>query len=664
MNDAMNDADNDPHAGRAALPCGTWPSPITAQRIAAGTRPLSQPRLDGAAVYWLEGLAAEGGRVTAMALQPGQAPAPLTAAPLNLRNRVHEYGGGAYAVRDGEMVFSNYVDNCVYRQRGSGPTRALTSDGQRRYADFEFDPLRRRVIAVCEDHRASDQEARASLVALALDGEAEPVELAAGFDFYAAPRLSPDGRQLAWLCWCHPQMPWDGNELWLADVADDGRLAGARRIAGGPTEALCQPAWSPDGVLHVVSDRSGWWNLYRLDSGPAEAGATDALRPVCPRPAEFGAPMWIFGQSMYGFDGDDAIVAIAIEQGLCRLGRIDRRSGEWMPIATPWTELDALQVGRGQVIALAGSPTEPQQLVRIALADGRAMSVATLAASIDEWPEPAALSQPRVMRFASEGGREAHAFFYPPSSATCCVPDGERPPLLVTSHGGPTSMATSSLRLGLQYWTSRGFAVLDVNYGGSSGFGREYRHRLDGQWGIVDVQDCVAAARHVAAQGWVDASRMAIRGGSASGFTTLCALIFHDLFSCGASYYGVSDLAALDADTHKFESRYTTTLIGPPAERARLDRERSPLANVGRLSCPMIFFQGLDDRAVPPAQSEAMVQALRGRGIPVAYLAFEGEGHGFRQAATLQRTLEAELSFYAQVFGFTPAEAGEPVVLG
>jgi dipeptidyl aminopeptidase/acylaminoacyl peptidase len=660
----MNDAMTPPDAGKAALPCGTWPSPITARRIAAGTRPLSQPRLDGATVYWLEGLSAEGGRVTLMRASPGGHAVAVTPAPLNLRSRVHEYGGGAYAVRAGEIVFSNYVDNGVYRQQGDGPAHALTSDGQRRHADFEFDPSRRRVIAVCEDHRAPGQEARASLVALALDGEGEPVELAAGFDFYAAPRLSPDGRQLTWLCWRHPQMPWDGSELWLADVGDDGRLAGARRVAGGSSEALCQPAWSPDGVLHVVSDRSGWWNLYCLDSGTGVAAAADALRPVCPRPAEFGAPMWVFGQAMYGFDGDDGIVAIVIEQGLCRLGRIDRRSGVWTPIATPWTELDALQVGSGQVIALAGSPTAPQQLVRIALADGRATTLATLATSIEVWPEAAALSQPRVLRLASEGGRETHAFFYPPTSAACRVPEGERPPLLVTSHGGPTSMATSSLRLGLQYWTSRGFAVLDVNYGGSSGFGREYRHRLDGQWGIVDVQDCVAAARHVAALGWVDAGRMAIRGGSASGFTTLCALIFHDLFRCGASYYGVSDLAALDADTHKFESRYTTTLIGPAAERSRLDRQRSPLANVGRLSCPMIFFQGLDDRAVPPAQSEAMVQALRERGIPVAYLAFEGEGHGFRQAATLQRTLEAELSFYAQVFGFTPAEAVEPVALG
>lgn len=636
---------------RTIAPFGTWKSPITAQRVAGGIKPLWAARLDGDAVVWLEGLPAEAGRVAAVRrpLAAGASTQALTPAPYNVRSRVHEYGGGACIAEGGTLYFSNFGDNLVYRRSPDGRIEALTQEPRHRHADFELDAPRQRLIAVREDHAQGSHEPRNLLVALPLDG-GDALELAAGHDFYAAPRLSPDGRHLAWLCWNHPQMPFNGTELWLAEVAEDGRLVQPRRLAGSATESLCQPLWSPDGQLFVVSDRSGYWNLYRVEG--------DALQAVCPMAAEFGRPQWVFGQRMYGFNGRDEIIATCIEQGVSRLGRIDLRRGGWTPIPTDRTDFEELHVGPGFIVALAASPTQPQHVLHLALDSGEHSLLAT---SFADLPDPAWLPRPESLAFASEDGRIAHAFHYPPTNPDFEAPPGERPPLVVMSHGGPTSMSTTALRLGFSFWTSRGFAVLDVNYGGSSGFGRAYMDALKGRWGIVDVQDCVAAARHLAQRGSVDPERMAIRGSSASGFTTLCALMFHDVFKTGASAFGVSDLAALDADTHKFESRYTEYLVAAPPERERLYRERSPALHADRLKRPVIFFQGLDDKVVPPAQSEAMVEALKARGVPVAYLTFEGEGHGFRRLETLRRTSEAELWFYSRVFGFEPADAIEPV---
>lgn len=650
-------------------PYGSWKSPITAQRLAAGTRPLAAPQIDGEQVYWLEGQAGEGGRVAAVRAEPNGCGVVVTPAPFNVRSRVHEYGGGALLVAGGTLYFSNFSDNLVYCQHGDAAPQALTANPQQRHADFVLDPRRQRLIAVREDHSRPGEEARNSLVAIALPGEggeggaqsgpsgpsgasgpSRPSELAAGFDFYAAPRLSPDGRQLAWLCWRHPHMPWEASELWLAEVAESGELVQPRRIAGGADESLCQPLWSPRGELFVVSDRTGWWNLYRV--------VGETLHAVCTMQAEFGRPQWVFGQAMFGFTGSDEIVAIAIEQGLSRLLRVDLASGRAQAIETPFTDLDDLRAGPGWVVALAGSPLLPQQVVRIDAASGMSH---VLRRSIDALPDAAEVSVPERLSYPSQGGRLAHAFFYPPRNRDFEAPAGSLPPLMVISHGGPTSMSTCTLRLSIQYWTQRGFAVLDVNYGGSSGFGRAYMTLLKGQWGVVDVDDCVAGARHLAAQGRVDADRMAIRGGSAGGFTTLCALAFHRVFKAGASYYGVSDLKGLDADTHKFESRYTAWLVAAEPDRERLYAERSPALHADLISCPVIFFQGLDDKVVLPAQSELMVAALKARGIPVAYLAFEGEGHGFRRKETIARTLEAEAWFYARVFGFELADAVEPV---
>jgi dipeptidyl aminopeptidase/acylaminoacyl peptidase len=631
-------------------PYGTWKSPLTAQRVAAGAKPLSAPRIAGPSLVWLEGLPAEGGRVAAMRLLPNGQRETITPAAFNVRTRVHEYGGGALAVQDDTLFFSNFSDNLVYAQERGGAPRVLTGNKLQRHADLELDASRRRLIAVREDHTAGGHEPSTSLVALPLDTSQPAATLACGSDFYAAPRLSPDGKQLAWITWSHPRMPWNGTELWLADVDTQGALANSRRVAGGATESLCQPAWSAAGELFVVSDRTGWWNLYRVRG--------QDLVPLHPMQAEFGQPMWVFGQSLYAFTGAHEMVAACFEGAVSRLLRIDLRSGVASPLATPLTDIREVRGGPGFVVVHAAAADRPEQIVRINV---ETASHEVVAQAITELPEARYLSRPQSITYPSASGRVAHGFFYPPANGDWRAPEGELPPLVVTSHGGPTSMSTNSLKLSVQYWTSRGFAVLDVNYGGSTGYGRAYMELLKGQWGIVDVEDCVAGARYLAERGFVDAARMAIRGGSASGFTTLCALTFHRVFKAGASHFGVSDLAGLDADTHKFESRYTSDLVAPPPRREQLYRERSPILHTDKLSCPMIFFQGLDDKVVPPAQSESMVRALRSRGIPVAYLAFEGEGHGFRRQENIQRSLEAELLFYAQVFGFQPADAIEPI---
>jgi dipeptidyl aminopeptidase/acylaminoacyl peptidase len=631
---------------KQAAPCGTWTSPISAAVVAAGAVPLSQIALDGRDVLWLAGRASEAGRTTLQRLRAGATSEP-TPSPFNVRTRVHEYGGGAYAVDGGTVWFSHFADNRLYRvEEGGEPVAApvpFTREEAVRYADFVPDRARNRLVAVREDHLAGEAYPVNTICAVGFDGS-ETI-LVDGNDFYAAPRLSPDGRHLAWLCWDHPRMPWQGTELWVADVAPDGSLVDGRLIAGGMDEAICQPEWSPGGLLHFVSDRSGWWNLYRFEDG--------VVHPLCPREAEFGGPHWNFGGSMYGFRSDDEIICTYIEDGISRLGRLSTRGCSLTPIDTPYQEIRELRVSPEAVCVLAGSPTIA---VEIALIDPDSGKRTVLVQSIADLPPVDDLSVPRSIRYPSANGRTAYAFYYPPANARFEAPKGELPPLIVIGHGGPTSMATSTLKLATQFWTGRGFAVLDVNYGGSSGFGRVYRDLLKGQWGVLDVEDCVAGARHLAEQGVVDPERLLIRGGSAGGLTTLNALIFHDVFKAGASYYGVSDLAGLDADSHKFESHYNEYLIAPKAEAQAVYRARSPIHHTDALKRPMIFFQGLDDKVVPPQQSETMVDALRERGVPVAYLTLEGEGHGFRKAESVVRTLEAELAFYLRVFGIALPE--------
>jgi dipeptidyl aminopeptidase/acylaminoacyl peptidase len=639
-------------------PYGAWASPIRAELVARAGVGLDEVRTDGDAVYWIEGRPAEGGRQVVCRALPGPAgwvPEDVTPAGFNVRTRVHEYGGGAYAVREGTVFFSNFTDQRLYRQDPGEAPRAVTPEppapAAHRYADAALTPDGALLVCVRERHDAG--EVVNELVALPADGAEPPAVLAAGRDFYASPRLAPDGRRLAWLEWDHPRMPWDGTELRVAGLAGAALLGEPETVAGGPRESIFQPAWSPGGTLHFVSDRSGWWNLYRVEAG----GGRLALAPA---EEEFGAPQWVFGMATYAFLPGGRLACVHGVGPLQRLGVLGPDGERLADLDLPFTswyppQLRALD---GRLAGIAGAPARSPAVVVVDPGSG---GVEVLRRGHQHQPDPGYLSQPRPIRFPTEGGRSAHALYYPPANREFQAPAGELPPLLVTSHGGPTAGVGSELHLSTQFFTSRGFAVVEVDYGGSTGYGRAYREQLRGRWGIVDVADCIAAARHLAERGEADGGRLAIRGGSAGGYTTLCALTFHDDFAAGASYFGVADAEALARDTHKFESRYLDGLIGPWPEAAETYRQRSPIHFTERLSCPVILLQGLEDAVVPPAQAEAMAAALDAKGIPHAYLPFPGEQHGFRRAENIQRALEAELYFYGRVLGFDPADAIQPV---
>jgi dipeptidyl aminopeptidase/acylaminoacyl peptidase len=574
----------------------------------------------------------------------------LTPKPFNVRSRVHEYGGGAYIVFDGTLYFSNFVDQRLYQQGPAQEPQPLTGETARRYADAVVDTFRRRLICVREDHSVNEAEPVNTIVAVAINHEQEERVLVSGNDFYATPRISPDGSYLAWLTWNHPNLPWDETELWVGEIQADGSVGKPQKIAGDANESIFQPEWSPDGVLYFISDRTEWWNLYRYHQNQVE--------PVCPREFEFGRPQWLFSMSTYDFESTDRIICAYTSKGTWFLASLDCSTGELKEIATTYTEIWNLRASSGQVVFCAGSPTQTPSIVRL---DLKNIQFQTLRLASDLKVDTGYLSIPEAIEFPTENGRTSHAFFYTPQNCDYRPPDGERPPLLVKIHGGPTAATSTALAWEIQYWTSRGFAVLDVNYGGSSGYGRTYRQRLEGQWGIVDVDDCANGARYLAEQGRVDGKRLAIRGSSAGGYTTLCALTFRNIFRAGASYYGISDLEALAKETHKFEARYLDRLVGPYPARQDMYRQRSPIHFTDLLSCPLILFQGLEDEVVPPNQAEMMVAALQAKGLTVAYVPFEGEQHGFRRAETIKRALDSELYFYSKVFGFELEEAVEPI---
>jgi len=631
-------------------PYGSWKSPITSDLIVAGTISLSEPCFDGANILWLEGRPSEGGRVVIVRRTPDGATTDVTPPGFNVRTTVHEYGGGAYVVGRGDIYFSNFGDQRLYHQPIADVARPITSPGKIRYADAAIDRHRNRLYCVREDHTASDRDPVNSLVSVDLQGNRTEQVLVSGNDFYSSPRLSPDGSRLAWLTWNHPNMPWDGCELWIGELDSDPRIVRSERVAGGPDESIFQPEWSPGGMLHFVSDRTGWWNLYRCAGG--------AIHALCPMEAEFGEPQWVFGMSTYAFESEDRIVCTYCEKGTWRLGILDAKDGRLERIETSYTDISGIRASSDRAVFCAGSPTQSMAVI---LLDLRTRESQVLRRSNSITIDPGYLSKPEAIEFPTENGRTAHGFFYPPTNRDYEAPAGERPPLMVISHGGPTSATTTTLKLTIQHWTSRGIGVLDVNYGGSTGYGTEYRRRLNGQWGVVDLDDCVSGARYLADRGLADAKRLIIRGGSAGGYTTLAALTFRNVFRAGASYYGISDLEALEHDGHKFESRYNHSLVGPYPERAQLYRARSPIHFIDRLSCPIILFQGLEDKVVPPNQAEMMYDALLKKGLPVAYVPFEGEQHGFRKAENIKRSLDAELYFYSRVFGFEPAEPIEPV---
>ncbi|HLG15128.1 MAG TPA: S9 family peptidase [Blastocatellia bacterium] len=638
---------------REVRPYGSWESPITSDLIVSGTIGLGEITIEGDDVYWIESRPSDGGRSVLVRLGADGRTVDVTPAGFNTRTTVHEYGGGAYVVADGEVCFSNFADQQIYHCISRSSPRPLTHVERVRYADGVVDRARKRIICVREDHRAQVRDAINTLVSVDLAGGSATSGgdvVVSGSDFYSSPRLSPDGKRLAWLAWNHPNMPWDGSELWVGDLTTGGKVQRRELVAGGPDESIFQPEWSPDGRLHFVSDRSGWWNLYRFTEG--------AIEPLCPMEAEFGAPQWVFRMSSYAFESAARIICAFNERGTWRLATLDTTTRRLDRLEVPHAEISNVRAARGKAVYLGGSPTEPSAIVRLDLASGR---VDTLRRSTSVDVGSGYLSSARAIEFPTEHGLTAHAFFYRPANRDFTAPADERPPLMVISHGGPTSAATSTLKLGIQFWTSRGIGVLDVNYGGSSGYGRAYRLRLNGNWGVVDVDDCVNGARYLAERGDADGNRLIIRGGSAGGYTTLAALTFRDVFKAGASYYGICDLEVLERDCHKFESRYNASLIGPYPEREELYKARSPIHFTERLSCPIILFQGLEDKVVPPNQAELMFDALRKKGVPVAYIPFEGEQHGFRKAENIKRSLDAELYFYARVFGFEPAGHLEPV---
>src|SRR5215210_2217873 len=638
---------------RRVAPYGSWGSPISSDLIVRGMVGLMGVVIDGKDVYWLETRPTEGGRNVVVLRTPDGRTEDVTPQPFNARTRVHEYGGGNFAVNRGEVYFSNFADQRIYRRSPGEEPFPLTPETGRRYADMVVDEDRRRLIAVREDHGVAGREPVNEIASVDLETGDDRV-LVSGNDFYSSPRLSPDGGRLAWLTWNHPNMPWDGTQLMVCDLDAEGLPENALQVAGGEDESIFQPEWSPDGTLHFISDRTGWWNLYRQRDGRIEL--------LCEREAEFGLPQWALGMSTYAFVSPERIVCAYGEGGSSHLALLDTETGGLEPVETPYSGITYVRADEvtGHAVFRGSSPAETACIVRLDASTGH-HEILRRAGDLDI--DPGYLSVPEPVGFPTENTQTAYGFFYPPKNPDYVAPEGDPPPLLVMSHGGPTSATSTALDPEVQYWTSRGIAVLDVNYGGSSGYGREYRRRLDGAWGVVDVEDCENGALYLAERGLVDGGRLMITGGSAGGYTTLCALAFTDTFAAGASHFGVSDVEALAKETHKFESRYLERLIGPYPEHADLYRERSPIHHAEKLSCPVIFFQGLKDEVVPKEQAETMFAALREKGLPVAYVPFEGEQHGFRRAENIRRALDGELYFYSRIFGFDLADPVEPVTI-
>lgn len=630
---------------------GSWASPFRIERLTDRVVFLTEARGAGGVRWWLEGRPEEGGIQALFRRDPDGTMTRLTPPGFNARSRVHEYGGAATLISGDLIVVSDFVTGRLNRVVAPEQVVPFTPERQWRYADAVHDPAHDRLIAVREDHEpemvAKHGEWNNDLVAIDLATGAVTI-LAEGADFYAAPRLSPDGSTLAWLEWHHPNMPWDGTELFQAPILEDGTLGPRLLVAGSRSDWISQPRWSPDGILHFAAEPHGWMNLFRFANGEIET--------VTDYEAEFVGPDWQFGYATYEFMADGTILAIARSAGRDALVKIDA-NGDLTPIDVPFTEMSGLSIDGDTVIMRGSGPLNPASVVELD-ANG---AVTILRTATPNQPEREDVALPQHVEFPTAGGRTAYGNFYPPTNKSFVGPAGELPPLIVTSHGGPTAQAFSGIATGLQLFTSRGYAVLDVDYGGSTGYGKAYRKRLEGQWGIVDVEDCVNGAKYLAEQGLVDGERLAIRGGSASGFTTLAALAFTEDFDAGCTYFGIGDLRAFVKDTHKFESRYLESLVGPWPEAKQVYLDRSPSLHAERITAPVLVQQGAEDKIVPIEEAERIVDALFERHVPHAYLLYPGEDHGFRGKDAIIRSFGAELSFYAQVFGFQPADDIEPL---
>ena len=634
-------------------PYGSWSSPIDASMLATSSVTLSEVMLDDGAAYWLELRPAERGRTVVVKGDPHSSPADVTPEGFDVRTMAHEYGGGAAWVHRGTVFFSNFADQRLYRQDAGETPAAITPDtgGLQRFADGRVTDDGRRWIGVRERHDLGPAVADVvnELVAVSTDGSDEPLVVASGHDFYSDARISPDGSRICFLAWDLPWMPWDGNQLFVAPLGADGSLGDAQSMAGRDgRESIWQPLWAPNGDLVFSSDRSGWWNLERIRG--------DERISLHPHDAEFGYPQWVFGGRSFGFLGDGRIACLYDRDGLTHLAVLDPETGELLDLDVPYDALaggPSLVAEGSTIVFVAAAAAIPSSVVWL---DFSSRSADVLRASADVAIDDAYLPAPEAIAFASERDRTAHALYYPPANPDYRAPGGQRPPLILMAHGGPTANVSAALDLRTRFWTSRGFAVVDVNYGGSTGYGRAYRQLLNGNWGVVDLEDCLAAAMYLVERGDADGDRLLVRGGSAGGWVVMCALTFTDAFAAGATYYGIADLEPFaTGETHKFESKYEHTMVGPWPEAADVYRERSPINFIDRLRTPTLVLQGADDEVVPQSQAELIVAALERNGVPHAYLLFPGEGHGFRKAENIVTAREAELSFYAQILGFEPA---------
>lgn len=622
-------------------PYGQWPSPITAEMLTQQSAKLSEVRSCGESVFWLESRPAEKGRNALVQLSTEGKSSDVLPAPHSVRTRAHEYGGASYLVTAERIFCVLDADQRIYIiDRNTQALRPLSPEGNFRYADFSWDEKRQRLICVREDHSNTDHatkiEERSEIIAIDLNGNV--TILVSGADFYSNPRLNPTFDKVSYLCWSHPQMPWDGTECYCADINTTGEIIHTRLIAGSKTESIFQPQWSPNGKLFFVSDRNNWWNIYHYTKNGVEI--------VCDIPAEFATPQWVFGMSTYGFLNEREIFCCFSQNGQWQLGLIDITSKTLTAIQSEFKDIAGVHCINEHAYFFAASATQSNALYSF-----HKQTITPLIITSKSALTPDDIAQPQAIIFATSDNESAHAFYYAPKSKLIIAPENTLPPLIVMCHGGPTGATETSLNLKIQFWTNRGFAVLDVNYRGSTGYGRQYRDRLKGNWGITDVIDVCSGAQYLIDRELVDKNKIAIRGSSAGGYTVLAALAFGDIFKAGASLYGIGDLEALATDTHKFEARYLDSLVGEYPKEKAVYHARSPIHHIDQLNCPVIFLQGLKDKVVPPTQAEAMVAALTKKGIKNAYVTFAEEGHGFRQAESIQKAIEAELNFYQEVFG-------------